>query len=156
MTKLHEFTTLDNKSNSMKKLLLLTVIAVTAISGTAQENQTNYSEALELIEVWLDAQRDYDQVPGMSVIVVDDQEVLWSAAFGMANQEDQVEATPSTLYSICSISKLFTSVAIMKLYDEGKLRLDDDIQDLLPWYNLKQRYEDSWPITIRRISINCH
>jgi len=120
-------------------------------SGKAQNTQTDYTEALELIEVWLDAQRAYDRVPGMSVLIVDDQEVLWSGAFGMANLQDQVKATPATLYSICSISKLFTSVAIMKLYDEGKLRLDDEIHNLLPWYDLKQQFEDSWPITIRSL-----
>ena len=57
----------------------------------------------------------------------------------------------STLFSICSISKLFTSVAIMKLYDDGKLRLDDHIDDLLPWYNLEQQFPGSGPITIRSI-----
>lgn len=135
----------------MKKTLLLIMLLTIAFSGITQDKQTDYTEALKLIEVWLDAQRDYDRVPGMSVIIVDDQEVLWSGAFGMANLQDQVKATPATLYSICSISKLFTSVAIMKLYDEGKLRLDDEIHDLLPWYDLKQQFEDSWPITIRTL-----
>jgi CubicO group peptidase (beta-lactamase class C family) len=135
----------------MKRILLLIAISAFTFSGLAQKDKTNYTEALKLIEVWLDAQRDYDRVPGMSVIIVDDQEVLWSGAFGMANREDQVSASPATLYSICSISKLFTSVAIMKLYDDGKLRLDDEIQDLLPWYDLPQQFEDSWPITIRTL-----
>ncbi|MCK5068629.1 MAG: beta-lactamase family protein, partial [Bacteroidales bacterium] len=135
----------------MKTTILLAMLMMTVLSGIAQDKQTDYTEALKLIEVWLDAQRDYDRVPGMSVLIVDDQEVLWSGAFGMANMEDQVKATPSTLYSICSISKLFTSVAIMKLYDEGKLRLDDEVDDLLPWYDLKQKYKDSWPITIRTL-----
>ena len=135
----------------MKRIFWLILISATAFSGLAQENKTDYTEALKLIEVWLDAQRDYDRVPGMSVIIVDNQEVLWSGAFGMANMEDQVTASPATLYSICSISKLFTSVAIMKLYDDGKLRLDDEIQDLLPWYDLPQQFEDSWPITVRNL-----
>jgi len=135
----------------MKKVLCLFGFSMLLFAGTAQEKQTDYTEALQLIEVWLDAQRDYDRVPGMSVIIVDDQEILWSGAFGMSNLEDQVKATTSTLYSICSISKLFTSVAIMKLYDEGKLRLDDEIDDLLPWYDLKQQFDDSWPITIRTL-----
>jgi CubicO group peptidase (beta-lactamase class C family) len=52
---------------------------------------------------------------------------------------------------ICSISKLFTSIAIMQLYDAGKLRLDDDIKTLLPKYNLKQQYKDSGPVTIRSL-----
>ncbi len=69
----------------------------------------------------------------------------------MAGIENEVKAEPSTLFSICSISKLFTSVAIMKLYDEGKLRLDDSASDLLPWYNLEQKYPDSGPITVRSL-----
>jgi CubicO group peptidase (beta-lactamase class C family) len=135
----------------MKTLLPLALLAMFSCPVMAQDTQADYSEAFHLIEVWLDAQRDYDRVPGMSVIAVDDQEVLWSGAFGMANVEDQVKATPSTLYSICSISKLFTSVAIMRLYEEGKLRLDDEIGDLLPWFDLKQQFPDSWPITIRSL-----
>ena len=135
----------------MKHILCMTVLIMMTVSGFAQDKKTVYGEALKLIDVWLDAQRDYDRVPGMSVIIVDNQEVLWSGAYGMANLEDQVKTSPSTLYSICSISKLFTSVAIMKLYDEGRLRLDDRIQDLLPWYDLKQQYKDSWPVTVRTL-----
>lgn len=147
----HDFTNLGDKSFAMKKTLLLLLLLATAFQARTQDKQPDYTEALKVIEVWLDAQRDYDRVPGMSVIIVDDQEVLWSGAFGMANLEDQVKASPTTLYSICSISKLFTSVAIMKLYDEGNLRLDDEIGDLLPWYDLNQKYKDSWPITIRAL-----
>jgi CubicO group peptidase (beta-lactamase class C family) len=39
----------------------------------------------------------------------------------------------------------------MKLYDEGKLRLDDKVSDLLPWYDLDQKFTDSWPITVRTL-----
>jgi CubicO group peptidase (beta-lactamase class C family) len=39
----------------------------------------------------------------------------------------------------------------MKLYDEGKLRLDDKVSELLPWYNLEQKFPDSWPITVRTL-----
>ncbi|MEX1015052.1 MAG: serine hydrolase domain-containing protein [Candidatus Paceibacterota bacterium] len=51
----------------------------------------------------------------------------------------------NTLCSVCSISKLFTSVAIMQLYEDGHLRLDDTIGDLLPEYNIEQQYEPNEP-----------
>lgn len=121
------------------------------LKGNAQNSNIDYTEAFTVIEVWLDAQKDYEQLPAVMAIVVEDQEVLWEGAFGSANMEDNVPAEPSTLCSICSISKLFTSVAIMKLYDEGKLRLDDKIEDLLPWYNLKQQFPSSGPVTIRSL-----
>jgi len=133
------------------KLQFSLLLIITTVVILAQEKDKDYSDALALIEIWLDAQRDYEQLPGLSAVIVKDQEILWSGAFGLANMEDGVKSETSTLYSICSISKLFTSVALMKLYDEGKIRLDDQIAELLPWYNLRQRYPDSGPITIRTL-----
>lgn len=117
----------------------------------SQENKKDYTEAFKLVEVWLEAQKDFDKLPGLTAIVIEDQEVLWSGAVGLANVEKNIKAEASTLCSICSISKLFTSVAIMKLYDEGKLRLDDQVSDLLPAYKLEQKYAESGPITIRTL-----
>src|SRR5690606_36369395 len=85
----------------------------------------------------------------LSVGVVKDQELIWSKAYGHSNVEEGVETTTKTIYSICSISKLFTSIAIMNLYEEGKLRLDDELSSLLPDFNIQQRFEHSGPITIR-------
>lgn len=135
----------------MKRLCFTAVLFFSIIVGIAQTPKRDYSEAFKLIEVWLDAQKDFEQLPGITAIVIKDQDVLWQGAFGLANVEDSVKSDPATLFSICSISKLFTSVAIMKLVEEGKLRLDDDIHDLLPGYNLKQKYPDSMPVTVRSL-----
>jgi CubicO group peptidase (beta-lactamase class C family) len=135
----------------MKRFYFTAILLFSIIAGFTQNQKKDYSDAIKLIEVWLDAQKDFEQLPGITAIVIDDQEVIWQGAFGLANKEDSVKADPSTLFSICSISKLFTSVAIMKLYEDGKLRLDDDIHDLLPKYNLKQKYPESMPVTVRSL-----
>lgn len=122
-----------------------------ALLGFTQEKDKDYTEAFKLIETWLDAQKDFDRLPGLSAAIIKDQEMIWSGAWGKANVEKDVDTETETIYSICSISKLFTSIAIMKLYDEGKLRLDDRIDDILPWYDLEQKYPTSGPITIRSI-----
>ena len=111
----------------------------------------DYSQAFRLIDIWLEAQHDYDHLPGISAAIVEDQDVIWAKGYGMADLEKKVSTAPSTIYSICSISKLFTAVAIMQLRDAGKLRLDDRIKDVLPWYNLQQQWEDSGPMTIRSL-----
>jgi CubicO group peptidase (beta-lactamase class C family) len=135
----------------MKNLLIGTLLLLLFAPVHPQENKTDYQDAFRIIEVWLDAQKDYENLPGLSAAVVKDQDILWSGAVGQANVEENVKSEPATLYSICSISKLFTSIAIMKLYDEGKLRLDDRVNDLLPWYDLDQQFPDSWPITVRTL-----
>lgn len=133
------------------RIILNLLLLVVSSSLIGQNKEKDYTEAFNLIEVWLDAQKDYDKLPGITLAVIDDQEVMWSGAFGKASIEDDVASSTRTLGSICSISKLFTAVAIMKLYDEGKIRLDDNIEDLLPWFNLQQQYKDSGPITVRSL-----
>ena len=135
----------------MKSLYFTTILFFSIITGFSQNHKKDYSEAFKLIEVWLDAQKDFEQLPGITGIIVKDQEVLWKGAFGLSNKEDSIKAEPSTIFSICSISKLFTSVALMKLYEEGKISMDDNINDLLPWYNLAQKYPESMPITVRSL-----
>jgi len=135
----------------MKSPFFFFFLYLAILPAFSQKEEKKYREAFALIEVWLDAQKDFDQLPGLSAIVVEDQQVLWTGAVGLANVEEGVKATPSTLCSICSISKLFTSIAIMKLYEEGKLRLDDHIDELLPTYTLRQQYKASGPITLRTL-----
>src|SRR5207248_1942829 len=63
----------------------------------------------------------------------------------------KVPAAPDTLYRIASISKLFTSTAILQLRDRGQLRLDDPVVAHLPWFALEGRGPDDPAITIRHL-----
>ncbi len=125
------------------------LIMLPPISG--QEEKKDYGDAIQLIEIWLDAEKDYNQYPGLSAAIVKDQDIIWKGAFGYANPEIQKESKTNTIYSICSISKLFTAIAIMQLRDEGLLHLESRIEELLPWYDLAQVHEDSEAITVRSL-----
>ena len=85
-------------------------------------------------------------VPGLSVAVVRDGRVIKTAAYGLADLELGVLATPKTVFQIQSITKTFTAAAILLLVDEGKLSLDDPIAKHL------EGTPDSWKdITIRHL-----
>ena len=103
--------------------------------------------AVELARAWLEAERAYDLIPGVSAAIVYDQEVLWSGGFGWADAAARRPASPSTIYSICSISKLFTSVAVLRERDAGHLHLEEPVSKYLPWFKLK-RAEGEGDITI--------
>ncbi len=135
----------------MKRLALLFFLVFLTIHLIAQPALNELSDALRLIDTWLEAQRDYDHLPGLSVGIVKDQQLIWTKAYGMADLKKNVATKSGTIYSICSISKLFTSVAIMQLYDAGKLRLDDSVAAFLPNFTIKQQFNDSGPITIRSL-----
>lgn len=132
-------------------IILLCWGALPACKHLQAQTKKDLSPAFTLIEAWLEAQRDYDSLPGISAAVVEGQSIIWKCGYGLADMESSVPAEPGTIYSICSISKLFTSVAIMQLRDAGKLHLEDRVADLLPWFNIQQQWEDSGPITVRTL-----
>jgi CubicO group peptidase (beta-lactamase class C family) len=124
----------------------------TPTAGAAQvAAHEGVAEALAVVETWLDAQLAYERIPSLSAAIVHDQELVWSGAMGMAHPARGMEATPETLYSICSISKLFTSVALMQLRDRGLVDLRDPVSDHLPWYAVAQRHDTSAPVTVQGI-----
>jgi CubicO group peptidase (beta-lactamase class C family) len=106
-------------------------------------------QALALLEAWLDAEQAYKRLPSVSMAVVHDQRTLWSRAFGLAHLETQAPATPETMYSICSISKLFTGVAVMQQRDAGRLQLDDPVSKHLAWFRIEGAEPGSPPVTVR-------
>lgn len=136
-----------------RTLLTLATIAVALPSSATAQVAADAAvrEALAVAETWLDAQRAYQQIPALSVAVVHDQELVWSAAMGTAHRSTGEPATPRTLYSICSISKLFTAVSVMQLRDRGLLDLRDPVEKHLPWYAVEQRFEGSPPVTVEGI-----
>jgi CubicO group peptidase (beta-lactamase class C family) len=87
----------------------------------------------------------------LSIGVVYDQELVWAQGFGYANVEQEIEATTQTIYRIASITKLFTSTALLQLRDAGKLQLDDPITRHIPWFKVQHRYPDAPPITIQHL-----
>ena len=106
---------------------------------------------IEPLCAWIEARMAYRDEPGLAIGIVHDQELVWARGFGYADVDNQVAATAATRYRIASITKLFTSTAILMLRDAGKLQLDDPIDRHLPWFNIGQRYPDAPSITIRHL-----
>jgi CubicO group peptidase (beta-lactamase class C family) len=74
------------------------------------------------------AERQADRLPSVAAAVTRDGEHVWARAVGSANYAENREATPETQYRIGSITKTFTAVAIMQQRAEGKLDLDDRLE----------------------------
>jgi CubicO group peptidase (beta-lactamase class C family) len=135
------------------KISLLILLICLFFHTSRGQTQTNDSlaDAIGFIDAWLEAQQAYDHIPGISIGIVKDQQLIWSKGYGLSDIKKNIPVTPATVYSICSITKLFTSIAIMQLYEKGKLRLDDSLSALLPDFNIRQQFKESGPITIRSL-----
>lgn len=76
--------------------------------------------------------RDYSgDVPGASVLVIENGGPAVSRAYGYADLEAQVPASPQTNYRLASVSKQFTAASILLLAENGKLKLDDPVRKWL-------------------------
>lgn len=115
----------------------------------AAKERVERAEALRLADAWLDAQQAYQHLPSLTAGVVVGDDLIWSRGYGTVDEQHSIAATPETIYSICSISKLFTSVALMQQWEARRVRLDEPIVSYLPWAALKASKQDSVPITLR-------
>ena len=131
--------------------LVAAAFAVSPAAARQPGSDQKLAAKLRLAEAWLRAQLAHDGVPGASVGIVHDQKLVSAWGFGFANAKAKVPATARTRFPICSISKLFTSVAAMRERDAGRLSLDKPIADYLSWYTLKPADGAEEPVTARAI-----
>ncbi|WP_235893502.1 serine hydrolase [Litoribacter populi] len=127
----------------MKKIgVLLGLLVGFNFSVMSQDKRLEgLEEELEkVLETW--------QAPGFSVVVVDKDKVIYSKGFGYRDYENQLPATPQTLYAIGSSSKAFTSALMGKLRDEGKLKLEDSPIKHIPELQFKNNELNNM-VTIR-------
>ena len=124
---------------------LLCLLALTPASAAGQQ-KTLSPEKRAAIEKAVSSFMSANSVPGVGAAVVLEGEPVWSAGFGMSDLEDFAPATSSTLFRLGSISKPITAVAVLQLYEGGKLDLDAPVQKYCPVFPKKD-----WPITAREL-----
>lgn len=118
---------------------------------TALADTPRVRDAVRLLNLWIDEQMTWQQIPGLALGVVHDDELVWAHGYGVADLETGQPVTSQTLFRMGSVTKLFTATAVMRLRDAGKLRLDDPVADHLPWFRVQIPFEGASPITVRHL-----
>ncbi|MFN4113597.1 MAG: serine hydrolase domain-containing protein [Sphingomonadaceae bacterium] len=118
-------------------------------AGETASQAAALSETVTLAALWIDTQRRYGRIPAISVALARGDQTVWSRGFGTIDRKGRIPATGDTIYSICSISKLFTAIAVMQQWEEGRVRLDEPVTTYLPWATLAPDERESVPVTLR-------
>ncbi len=121
------------------------------VSTPLDKNDPQLRAVLAEIESDIEKARQAKKIPGLSVAIVYDQDVLMSKGFGFADVDKKVPADRTTVYRVGSVTKLFTALMLMQLRDAGKLNLDDPIEKYLPEFKIKSRFPDARPATFRQV-----
>lgn len=103
---------------------------------------------LTVIDSFIEEEMQKNQIPGLSVGIVEGNEVIYLRGFGKAGSDRQV--TPQTSFIIGSMSKSFTALAVMQLVEAGRVELDVPAQQYIPWFRLAN-LEVSTQITVRHL-----
>lgn len=118
---------------SLPLLLLLSMSCFAQDGGSAR------------IDDYVRAEMDAQKIPGLSLAVIKNGEIVLAKGYGLANVEHQAPVKPETIFQSGSMGKQFTATAVMMLVEEGKLSLDDKITKFFPdspeaWRNITVRH----------------
>src|SRR5262245_25706148 len=103
------------------------------------------------IDSIVEAARVADKIPGVTLLVEHRGRTIVGRGYGMADIENGVPARLETVYQIASLTKQFTSAAIMQLVERGRVRLDDDVRRFIP--ELRERHKT---ITVHHLLTHTH
>jgi CubicO group peptidase (beta-lactamase class C family) len=102
---------------------------------------------------WSLAERmKFYKVPGLSVAVIEDFKVVWARAYGVKDLETKEPVTTETLFQAGSISKSVNAMVAMKKVEEGKISLDEDINNKLTTWKLPDNeFTTKKKVTLRNL-----
>jgi CubicO group peptidase (beta-lactamase class C family) len=118
---------------------LLPLLLLLSITCLAQDGVSSK------IDEYIRAEMQAQKIPGLSLAVIKNGEIVLAKGYGLANVEHQVPVKPETVFQSGSMGKQFTATAVMMLVEEGKLSLDDRITKFFPdapdtWRNITVRH----------------
>ncbi len=142
----------------MRRFVAVLVMVIFAGVVAAEEppasvaSDPRIEDAVAAWAVWVENDLGNSGVPAASYAFVHKDELLASGGIGLADPIIGKKADADTLYSICSISKLFTSIAVMQLRDAGEVELDDDLGEYVSWFaTMTDAHPDDEPISLRNV-----
>jgi CubicO group peptidase (beta-lactamase class C family) len=126
-------------------------LAMTAPAYPAQGANDSLNAFEKQMDEFIAGQLTGNNGVGLSIVVVENNRIIYQKGFGFANKKDSIRVGPSTLFHIGSITKLFTGISIMQLVEKKLIDLDAPIQQYLPEFSIKYHDVPKQAITIRSI-----
>ena len=99
---------------------------------------------------YINIKMERDKIPGLAVCLIKDDKIVWEKGYGWANTEKKIPMTVNSVFGVASISKLITATAVMQLYEQGLININNPINKYLPFKIQHPDYPD-YDITISQI-----
>ena len=121
------------------RFFLCVLVALFAVVSCLAQNGTTNK-----IDEYVQSEMTRQRIPGVSLAIVKNGEVVYAKGYGFANLEHNVAVKPETIFQSGSVGKQFTATAVMMLVEEGKINLEEKISKYLGpvpdgWSNITVR-----------------
>ncbi len=134
---------------SARVLMALAVVTSPAAGQTRRADSTPPApRTIPELESRIRRILDSTHTPGVGLTLVSRDSILYAGGLGLANVASRRPATGKTLFRIGSTSKAFTSLSVLMLQEEGKLKLSDSIRQYIPEIRFENRWEATDPVRI--------
>lgn len=120
---------------------MLAVVEPAAASGLP-DAEAQAAPSLAQVDAIIQKEMAESHILGLSAAIVRDGKVLWSRGFGKADLARGTDVTPDTVFVIASSSKVVVATALMKAVEQGRLGLDQDVSEVLPFPVRNPRFAD--------------
>ncbi len=130
------------------KPLVTLLLAALSLVAFADDEEEAPPATLEELRERIAAVVEENDLPSVGIALVNADGPIWIDAMGKANIEEDIDADADTMYRIGSTWKMFVSLAVLKLVEEGRLSLDDKLADLAPEIEFENPWEDTDPVRI--------
>ena len=130
--------------------VLIVVAVLLIIFGLVLDFQLYLKPIPADLDAAIEEQLKAAKLPGVSMVAIKDGQIVFAKGYGLANIEENRPVTPDTVFQIASVSKLVTATTLMRLHEQGKFGLNDDINAYLPFSVRNPAYPDT-PITFRML-----
>lgn len=135
--------------------LSTTILAQNSLTIHKPESVGMSSEKLDVLNTELHRFVDNKQLAGIQTAIIRKNKLIHFDTYGFSNIEDNIKLQENSIFRIFSMTKPITSVALMMLYEQGKLKLDDPLYKYIPEFKDMTIYDENLGIikAKRRIKI---
>jgi CubicO group peptidase (beta-lactamase class C family) len=113
--------------------------------------ETTFEKDLQIIDQAVIKVMNEELLPGLVLCLVKEGQPIHKRCFGLADITNNIPMTPDTAFRIASITKTFTAIGLMQLWEQGKFQLDDPVNDYLKDYQVVNKDPQAPPVTFRHL-----
>jgi len=133
------------------RTVILSLFLFNRIYSFGQELENSIPKTIPALKTAIKKVLEETQTPGVGLALVNAEGPIWIAGLGKADIENNISVNQNTMFRIGSVSKMFVSLAILKLQEEGIINLKDKVRDIIPEIEFQNPWANTSPILIEHL-----